>query len=124
LEYPDHAALRAFYNAQSVFVVPSHFEGWGLPGIEAIACGSALVTTDNGGCGDYAIDGATALVVPPRTPDAIAEAVSRLFEDDALRRHLVSTGGDFVRRFTWDAAVDALEAAWSLADPPAASHIG
>ena len=50
-----------------VFVVGSWFEGFCQPGLEAMACGVPLVTTNNGGCLEYAIDGETALVVPPVT---------------------------------------------------------
>ncbi len=109
IDYPNQTALRAIYNGHAVFVVPSHFEGWGLPGIEAMACGAALVTTDNGGCSDYAINEVTALVVPPKAQDAIADAVTRLFEDDALRSRLARGGAAFARRFTWENAAIALE---------------
>lgn len=108
-QYPSQAELRQFYNAQSVFMVPSHFEGWGLPGAEALACGASLVTTDNGGCRDYALDGQTALVVPPGGPKGLANAVVRLFEDDGLRQRLARSGNEFVQRFTWTSAVDGLE---------------
>lgn len=108
-QYPSQAELRHFYNAQSVFMVPSHFEGWGLPGAEALACGAALVTTDNGGCRDYALDGQTALVVPPNEPAGLAAAVTRLFENDNLRQQLAQAGNEFVQRYTWAGAADGLE---------------
>ncbi len=108
-QYPSQAELRRFYNGQAVFMVPSHYEGWGLPGVEALACGAALVTTDNGGCRDYAMDGRTALVVPPGQPGALADAVARMFGDDALRVRLAQAGHGFVQRYTWDGAVDGLE---------------
>ena len=62
----DQAALGREYDAARVFAVGSWFEGFCQPGLEALACGTPLVTTDNGGCREYAIDGETALVVPPR----------------------------------------------------------
>lgn len=108
-QYPSQAELRRFYNMQSVFMVPSHFEGWGLPGAEALACGAALVTTDNGGCRDYAMDGQTALVVAPREPAELAGAVGRLFGDDSLRHNLARSGNQFVQRYTWAGAADGLE---------------
>lgn len=108
-QYPSQAELRRFYNMQSVFMVPSHFEGWGLPGAEALACGAALVTTDNGGCRNYATDGETALVVPPGEPERMANAVDRLLEDDSLRHQLAWSGNQFVQRYTWVGAADALE---------------
>lgn len=107
--YPSQAELRRLYNAQSVFMVPSHYEGWGLPGAEALASGAALVTTDNGGCLDYAVDGQTALVVPPKDPVRLAEAVAKLFDDEVLRQKLAWAGNSFVQRYSWTNAVDRLE---------------
>jgi glycosyltransferase involved in cell wall biosynthesis len=106
---PSDAELRAFYNRVAVFVLPSHFEGWGLPGVEALACGAALVTADCVGNRDYAIDEETALVVPRGRPDLLAGAVARLVEDEPLRRDLAARGHEFVQRFSWEDATDALE---------------
>lgn len=108
-QYPSQSDLRRFYNTQSVFMVPSLFEGWGLPGVEAMACGAALVTTDNGGCRDYAIDGSTAIVVPPGEPQKLADGIGRLFDDDGLRQRLAQSGNAFVQRYTWSHAADSLE---------------
>lgn len=107
---PNDSELRAFYNSVSVFVFPSHFEGWGLPGMEALACGAALVAADSVGVREYAIHGETALVVPRGRPDLLAEAVGTLLDDDDLRRRLAWQGAAHVRRYTWERAVDALEA--------------
>lgn len=84
--------LRAFYNRCQVFVLPSDYEGWGLPAAEAMACGAALVTTANGGAEDFAVDGANALIVPRRDPGAIAKSVLRLLEDGPLRLRLARAG--------------------------------
>ena len=106
---PTDAGLRDFYNSISVFVFPSHFEGWGLPGMEALACGAALVTADSVGTREYARHGETALVVPRGRPDLLAGAVETLLADDRLRQRLALDGGALVRRYTWERAVDALE---------------
>jgi len=109
VENPDQRTLADFHNGNAVFVMPSHFEGFGLPGAEAMACGAALVTTFNGGAADYAIPGETALVVPPRAPADLAGAIDRLLEDQALRIRLAHAGHAFVQRFQWRTAADALE---------------
>jgi glycosyltransferase involved in cell wall biosynthesis len=75
-----------------------------------MACGTALVTTDNGGCRDYAFDGETCLVVPPGQPQQIADGIMRLFEHEPLRLRLSMAGHEFVQRFTWQRAIDQLEA--------------
>jgi len=84
--------LVDFYNSLSVFVLPSRYEGWGLPAAEAMACGAAVVCADNGGSRDFAIDGETALIVPPHQPQALADAICRLLDDDNLRKRLADAG--------------------------------
>ena len=74
----DQVALGREYDASRVFVVGSWFEGFSQPGLEALACGVPLVTTDNGGCREYAANEETALVVPPRDPQSMASAIRRL----------------------------------------------
>ncbi|HEY5172842.1 MAG TPA: glycosyltransferase, partial [Acidimicrobiia bacterium] len=66
-----------------------------------------LVTTDNGGCREYAIDGETALVVPPRDAPAMAAAVSRLLDDGQFAARLSANGLDLVDRdFDWERRTD------------------
>jgi glycosyltransferase involved in cell wall biosynthesis len=88
--------------------------------VEAMACGCALVTTDNGGSRDYAVDGETALVVPPGDPIALAVAAERLIRDGAIRTRLAASGSELVRsRFDWDNTAAVLEPRLEayLADP-------
>jgi len=101
--------LIAFYRRCLIFVSPSYAEGWGLTAAEAMANGAAVVVTSDGGSRDFAWDGQTALVVPPKKPGAIAQAVSRLLEDDSLRTSIVDGGLARSRTMTWDRSVDALE---------------
>ena len=110
VDYPSQRRLRQFYNHPSSFMFPSHFAGWGLPGVEAMACGAALVTAANGGSRDYALNGETAMVVPPREPRQLADAVGKLIEDDALRLRLARAGEAFVQRFTWEDSIGRLSA--------------
>ena len=102
-------ALREFYNRCQVFVVPSNYEGWGLPSVEAMACGAALVTTANGGSDEFASHGINSLVVPPGEPSAIAGAVLRLLEDVDLRMSLSDGGRRTAAVFTTSRAGTALE---------------
>jgi GT2 family glycosyltransferase len=106
----EQHALGREYAAARVFAVGSWFEGFCQPGLEALACGTPLVTTDNGGCREYAVDGETALVVPPRDVHAMADAVQRLLDDDALAARLVANGLDVVERdFDWEKRTDEFE---------------
>ena len=107
----DQAALGREYAAARVFAVGSWFEGFCQPGLESLACGTPLVTTDNGGCREYAIDGETALVVPPRDARAMADAIRRLLDDEALAARFVANGLDLVERdFDWERRTDEFEA--------------
>jgi glycosyltransferase involved in cell wall biosynthesis len=109
-DYPRHEVLvEEVYNSTKVFLQPSYQEGFGLTCIEAMACGGALVTTDNGGSDEYAEPGATALVVPPGDPVALADAVVALLDDDDRRSELALAGERAVRRFQWEPATDLLE---------------
>jgi glycosyltransferase involved in cell wall biosynthesis len=76
----------------AIFVLPSWEEGLGLPGIEALACGAALASTDTKGGRDYAHDMQTALISPPRDPDALARNIVRLLRDPRLRGALAAEG--------------------------------
>lgn len=108
-ERPTDVELARLYNSTRIFVVPSLYEGWGLPGSEAMACGAALVSTDNGGVHAYAEHGRTAIITPINSPDALAEAISSLLDDDGLRFRLAQTGYEHIQCFTWENASAALE---------------
>jgi glycosyltransferase involved in cell wall biosynthesis len=108
---PPQAALAALYSSADIYLCPSWDEGLGMPPMEAMACGAALVTYDNGGCRDYAVDGETALVAPRRDVPALAAALGRLAADEPLRARLAAAGCARVTTgFDWDRAVERLEA--------------
>ncbi len=106
--YLSDAEVVALYRRCMIFVLPSHAEGWGLPAAEAMANGAAVVVTENGGSSDFAIDGETALVVPPHDPAAITDAVSTLILDEARRAQLVEAGINICNEMTWDRAIEKL----------------
>jgi len=110
---PIDNKLRKIYNSCDIFLCPSWSEGFGLPSAEAMACKCALVTTDNGGCRDYAIHGVTALVSPPRNPEALAENLKRLLDDENFLRRIAENGYQYIKQFTWDKAVDKMEKLFS-----------
>lgn len=120
LTAPDQPTLAdEVYGRARVFLQPSRVEGFGLTAVEAMACGAALVTTDNGGSRDYAHPGTTAEVVPVDDPAAMAAAVEHLLDDPRRRRRLAEEGERTARTFTWDRAARDLEATLEtyLADP-------
>ena len=106
---PWGSDLRKIYNSCDIFLCPSWREGLAMCSMEAMACKCALVSTDNGGCGDYAIHEKTALVSPGRDPEKLAVNLIRLLEDESLLKSIAQDGYKHVRRYTWDQAVDKME---------------
>ncbi|MGD0742301.1 MAG: glycosyltransferase family 4 protein [Acidimicrobiales bacterium] len=114
--------LAERYAEASVAVVPSLYEGFSLPAIEAMACGVPLVATTGGALPEVVgSDGAAALAVPPGDPGALAAAVARILAEPALARRLGAAGRRRVlTRFSWDrvAAATAEEYRAALAGRP------
>ena len=70
--------------------------------MEAMACGATLVTTDTGGSWDYALDGETALVSPPRQPVLLADNLARIIDDEVLRSKLAENGYNKINEYSWE----------------------
>lgn len=104
------------YNEATVAVVPSLYEGFSLPAIEAMACGTPLVTTLGGALPEVVgTDNQAALTVPPGDPDQLATAIGRVLDSPELQARL-STGGRarVLNRFTWRVAADGTLEQWRL----------
>jgi len=98
----DEELARNYAQAE-VAVVPSLYEGFSLPAIEAMACGVALVATTGGALPEVVgTDGVTGLLVAPDDPGELATAIARLLDDAELRHRLGAAGRERVLgRFTW-----------------------
>ncbi len=94
--------LPALYSAADVFAFPSLYEGFGIPVLEAMACGTPVVTTPVSSLPEAA--GEAALFVSPEDVEALADALWQLIDDSALRNELRSRGFQQAKRFTWAAA--------------------
>jgi glycosyltransferase involved in cell wall biosynthesis len=95
---PEH--LPALYRRAHALINPSHWEGFGLPPLEAMACRVPVVASDIPAHREIAGD--AALYVSPDDPSSIAEGIEKVWNDDALRADLVELGSSRVQRFTWD----------------------
>lgn len=84
--------LRDIYNDSSIFLCTSNVEGYGLTGIEAMACGCALVTTNCQGVLEYAVDGKNALICQIKDKNGLVDAVLTLMTDVSLRTSLAHYG--------------------------------
>ena len=113
--------LVALFGSAQVAVVPSLYEGFSLPAVEAMACATPLVATTAGALPEVVgPDGVTALHVAPGDPEALAAAVGRLLDDPTLAARLGAAGRErVVERFTW-AAVAERTAAWYRTHLPVA----
>ncbi len=100
--------LACNYAQAEVAVVPSLYEGFSLPAIEAMACGVALVATTGGALPEVVgDDGETGLLVAPDDPGALAQAIGRVLDDAELRRKLGAAGRERVLgRFTWQVTAE------------------
>ena len=104
LGYVDDAELPALYGGAEAFVFPSLYEGFGLPPVEAMGCGTAVVCSDATALPE--VVGDAAVLVPPKEPDAIADAIVRVTDDTALRAALVVRGRARAASFSWDTSAD------------------
>ncbi len=88
----SESEMAVFYRACDVFVFPSRSEGFGLPALEALASGCALVSTDCGGVREFAQPEVNCLLVPPAEPAGLAAAIQRLVNDPLARSSLARQG--------------------------------
>jgi glycosyltransferase involved in cell wall biosynthesis len=106
---PEQAELRQLYNEAALFLAPSLSEGWGLPALEAMACGAAVVATNNPGHLEFAVDGKNALLVKPGDAWGMANALTRAIDDEALRLSLSNAGVKSAAMFAWERSVSDFE---------------
>ncbi|MFH0964196.1 MAG: glycosyltransferase family 1 protein [Planctomycetota bacterium] len=96
----EHARLAAFYSGADALVFPSSIESFGLPVLEAMACGLAVVGSNCASVPE--IIGDAGLTVDPSDIGALAEALRRVLKDEPLRRELLRKGFERVRHFSWE----------------------
>jgi glycosyltransferase involved in cell wall biosynthesis len=93
--------LVALYNAADVFVYPSLYEGFGLPPLEAMACGTPVVTSTAASLPE--VVGDAAMMVDPLDVEALATAIATIVRDPSLQSCLSAQGVQRAATFTWDA---------------------
>jgi glycosyltransferase involved in cell wall biosynthesis len=98
------APLRKLYSTSHATLVPSWYEGFALPPIEAMACGSAVVATPRA-TADLARDGENAVVVRDRDSEAMADALVALWRDPGRRAALSERARTEAREYTWERSV-------------------
>ena len=113
LGFVAYEDLPALYSAAAAFVWPSLWEGFGLPPLEAMACGCPVVTSNVSSlpevCGD------AALLIDPQNEAALVQAMLRVVRDEKLRAQLVEAGAARAAMFTWDRTAEATVGAYRAA---------
>ena len=119
----DDEALRIMYQHCAAFLFPSHYEGFGLPVLEAMQCGAAVVAGDNSS--QIEVAGDAALLADAQSPGEIAGQLRRLLEDPALSRRLRDAAPRQASGFRWELSAQRCRAALeqAAARPPAAGAL-
>jgi glycosyltransferase involved in cell wall biosynthesis len=97
--------VRALQTGADAFVFPSLYEGFGLPPLEAMACGAPVIASNSSSLPE--VVGDAGLLVDPTSVDELAQALVRLAGDRELRRELGQRARSRATRFTWEATVEA-----------------
>ncbi|MDE2483908.1 MAG: glycosyltransferase family 4 protein [candidate division NC10 bacterium] len=98
--YLPQEEVRRLYSYADLFVYPSLYEGFGLPPLEAMACGAPTITSNTSSLPE--VVGEAALQVDPRDPEALADAMNAILEDETLAVMLRARGFDRIKQFSWE----------------------
>lgn len=101
--------LAELYSLCDIYVLGSWYEGFPAPPLEAMACGAPVICADNLGIREYGINEKNCLIVPPKNPEAMANAILRLLLDEDLCEKFRREGPKTAKQFTWDETVNAFE---------------
>ncbi len=107
---PTKETLRHLYNSCDIFLFPSILEGFGMPPMEAMACGCAVVLTRVGAVPDYTIENKTAIICEPQSTEQLAEGILKLVGDETLRKKISEAGRRHItENFSWSDSTRQLE---------------
>lgn len=103
LGHCDHDELRYLYRGAAAFVLPSRYESFGHPLLEAMASGTPVISARRHAIPE--VVGDAAVLIDPDNVDDLAESIQRVLDDSALRTALVQKGHERVKMFSWERAV-------------------
>jgi D-inositol-3-phosphate glycosyltransferase len=101
--------LPYYYSAAEAVVVPSHYESFGMVALEAMACGRPVVASQVGGLAFLVQDGRTGFTVPVEEPQALADRLTQLVQDEELQHKLGKQAAAFAQGYTWDKIAHQIE---------------
>ncbi|MBN3948856.1 MAG: glycosyltransferase family 4 protein [Nostoc sp. NMS7] len=100
LDYLSDELVALFYSKADVFVYPSHYEGFGLPVLEAMTLGAPVVTSNTSSIPE--VSGDAAILIDPNDPVQLAEAILKVISDSQLRQELINKGKARAKLFSWE----------------------
>jgi glycosyltransferase involved in cell wall biosynthesis len=100
LGYVPDGDLEALYGSADLFVYPSSYEGFGLPVLESMACGTPVITSNVSSLPE--VVGDTGLTVSPKNSIELSEAIERVYSNDGLREQLRQDGLNRARKMSWE----------------------
>ena len=99
--------LVALYNRADVFVFPSLYEGFGIPPLEAMACGTPVAAANNSSIPE--VVGDAAILFDARNTEQIKEAIQQLLDNEDLKQECIRKGTERVRLFSWDNVTETIK---------------
>jgi glycosyltransferase involved in cell wall biosynthesis len=113
LDYLSDEMVAVFYSKADAFVYPSHYEGFGLPVLEAMTLGAPVITSNTSSLPEVAGD--AALLIDPDDPTSLADAILKVIGDSQFRSELIQKGKERAKLFSWErTAQETLKAYKSL----------
>lgn len=106
---PKQIEIGNILRKTDIFICNSEYESFCLPALEAMACGAAVITTDNGGIRDFVKDGYNALIIQKHNLDDLTEKIELLINDTEKRIQLMKNGIETSNKFSWEKSVDKIE---------------
>jgi len=103
--FVPHMQLPAFYCAADAFVFPTHYEGFGLPLLEALTCGCPVIASDNSAVPE--VTGGAALTSDAMDEEAVADNIRRVLSDSVLRNDLIARGKAHAALYSWHKCAEA-----------------
>jgi glycosyltransferase involved in cell wall biosynthesis len=111
--YVSDEQKRALLSSAMVFLFPSEYEGFGLPVLEAMACGAPVITTDVSSLPEVAGD--AAVLISPNDTEQLAHEIERLLDSETMRKKHIQMGFEQSRKFSWDKTAQMTEDVYETA---------
>ena len=103
-DFVPEADLPAYYSGAEVFVLPSLYEGFGFPVVEAMACGCPVITSNTSSLPE--VVGKAGIMVDPHNADSLAQAMRHVLTDSELSNNMISRGLKQSKKFSWEKAAE------------------